>query len=40
MTRGVRTLAPTDKVLAAAEAMDALNVGSIPVCDAGNSSAC
>jgi CBS domain-containing protein len=33
MTRGVRTLAPTDSVLLAAQAMDELNVGSIPVCD-------
>lgn len=33
MTRGVRTLAPTDTVLMAAKAMDELNVGVIPVCD-------
>ncbi len=33
MTRGVRTLAPTDPVRRAAQNMDELNVGSIPVCD-------
>lgn len=33
MTRGVRTLAPTDSVVQAAQAMDELNVGVIPVCD-------
>lgn len=33
MTRGVRTLAPTDSVSQAAQAMDELNVGVIPVCD-------
>jgi CBS domain-containing protein len=33
MTRGVRTLAPTDSVLQAAQAMNELNVGVIPVCD-------
>ena len=33
MTRGVRTLAPTDPVRRAAQSMDELNVGSIPVCD-------
>ena len=33
MTRGVRTMAPTDTVVLAAQAMDELNVGVIPVCD-------
>lgn len=33
MTRGVRTMAPTDTVVLAAKAMDELNVGVIPVCD-------
>ena len=33
MTRGVRTLTPTDTVSQAAQAMDELNVGVIPVCD-------
>ena len=33
MTRGVRTLRPTDTVVQAAQAMDELNVGVIPVCD-------
>lgn len=33
MTRGVRTLKPDDTVIAAAQAMDELNVGVIPVCD-------
>ena len=33
MTRGVRTLAPTDTVVQAAQAMDELNVGVIPVCE-------
>ncbi len=33
MTRGVRTMAPTDSLQFAAQAMDELNVGSIPVCD-------
>lgn len=33
MTRGVRTMAPTDKVYLAAQAMDELNVGVIPICD-------
>lgn len=33
MTRGVRTLAPTDSMLRAAQAMEELNVGSVPVCD-------
>lgn len=33
MTRGVRTLTPEDDVIQAAQAMDELNVGVIPVCD-------
>jgi CBS domain-containing protein len=33
MTRGVRTLSPSDSVLFAAQAMAELDVGSIPVCD-------
>jgi len=33
MTRGVRTMTPNDPVLAAAQAMDELNVGVIPVCE-------
>lgn len=33
MTRGVRTLSPSDSVLQAAQLMDELNVGVIPVCD-------
>lgn len=33
MTRGVRTMAPSDTVVRAAQAMDELNVGVIPVCD-------
>jgi CBS domain-containing protein len=33
MTRGVRTLAPTDSMLRAAQAMEELDVGSVPVCD-------
>nr|WP_312374789.1 CBS domain-containing protein [Delftia acidovorans] len=33
MTRGVRTLAPQDTLQFAAQAMDELSVGSIPVCD-------
>lgn len=33
MTRGVRTMAPNDSVVRAAQAMDELNVGVIPVCD-------
>jgi CBS domain-containing protein len=32
MTRGVRTLAPTDTVVTAAQAMQQLDVGAIPVC--------
>ena len=33
MTRGVRTLTPEDTMLQAAQAMEALDVGSLPVCD-------
>ena len=33
MTRGVRMMAPTDSMLLAAQAMDELNVGAVPVCD-------
>jgi len=33
MTRGVRTMAPTDSLTFAAQAMRELNVGSLPVCD-------
>jgi CBS domain-containing protein len=33
MTRGVRTMAPSDTVSKAAQAMDELNVGVIPICD-------
>ena len=33
MTRGVRTLPPTASLVQAAQAMDALDVGSLPVCD-------
>ncbi len=33
MTRGVRSMAPTESVMKAAQAMDELNVGVIPVCD-------
>jgi CBS domain-containing protein len=33
MTRGVRTLSPSDSVIFAAQAMAELDVGSIPVCD-------
>ena len=33
MTRGVRTMTPSDTVALAAQAMDELNVGAIPVCD-------
>lgn len=33
MTRGVRTLAPSDTVVKAAQAMQELDVGSIPVCN-------
>ncbi|HZH07423.1 MAG TPA: CBS domain-containing protein [Lautropia sp.] len=33
MTRGVRSMAPSDSVQSAAQAMDELNVGAVPVCD-------
>ena len=33
MTRGVRSMSPSDTVAHAAQAMDELNVGVIPVCD-------
>jgi len=33
MTRGVRSMAPSDSVVEAAKAMDELNVGVIPVCE-------
>lgn len=33
MTRGVRTMAPNESIVQAAQAMDALDVGSLPVCD-------
>ena len=33
MTRDVRTLSPKDSMLLAAQAMEELNVGSVPVCD-------
>ncbi|HSV46825.1 MAG TPA: CBS domain-containing protein [Ramlibacter sp.] len=33
MTRGVRSMAPGDSVVLAAQAMDELNVGVIPVCE-------
>ena len=33
MTRDVRTMTPSDTVLLAAQAMEELNVGVIPVCD-------
>lgn len=33
MTRGVRSMKPSDPVLLAAQAMDEMNVGAIPVCD-------
>lgn len=33
MTRGVRSMSPEDTVVLAAQAMDELNVGVIPVCD-------
>ncbi len=33
MTRGVRSMAPTDTLVKAAQAMEELNVGAIPVCD-------
>lgn len=33
MTRGVRTMTPTETVMKAAQAMDELDVGAIPVCE-------
>jgi CBS domain-containing protein len=33
MTRGVRTMSPSDSIQFAAQAMDELNVGVVPVCD-------
>ena len=36
MTRGVRSLSPSDTMLAAAQAMAELNIGVIPVCDGGS----
>ena len=33
MTRGVRSMSPQDTVVLAAQAMDELNVGVIPVCE-------
>ena len=33
MTRGVRTLSPSDSVALAAQAMDELDIGAVPVCD-------
>jgi len=33
MTRGVRTMSPRDTVQLAAQAMDELNIGAVPVCD-------
>jgi CBS domain-containing protein len=33
MTRGVRTMAPTDTVVQAAQAMEELDIGVLPVCD-------
>lgn len=33
MTRGVRTLGPQDSVVLAAQAMEELDIGSLPVCD-------
>lgn len=33
MTRGVRAMRPSDSVVLAAQAMDELNVGVVPVCD-------
>jgi CBS domain-containing protein len=33
MTRGVRTLGPQDTVVLAAQAMEELDVGALPVCD-------
>jgi CBS domain-containing protein len=36
MTRGVRSMSPTDTLQFAARAMDELDVGSLPVCDGGH----
>ncbi len=36
MTRGVRTISPSDSLVLAAQAMDELNIGSLPVCDGSN----
>ncbi len=33
MTRGVRSMRPEDNLVAAAQAMEELNVGAVPVCD-------
>ena len=33
MTRGVRTMAPGDSLMRAAQAMDELDVGALPVCE-------
>ena len=33
MTRGVRTMAPTDTVVQAAQAMEEMDIGVLPVCD-------
>ena len=35
MTRGVRSMSPSDTVMLAAQAMEELNVGVIPVCEGG-----
>lgn len=35
MTRDVQTVGPADSIRRAAEMMDSLNVGSLPVCDGG-----
>lgn len=32
MTRGVRSMRPSDNVMAAAQVMEELNVGGLPVC--------
>ncbi|MFX5813029.1 CBS domain-containing protein, partial [Acinetobacter baumannii] len=34
MTRGAHTLSPDDSVIRAAQAMESLDVGALPVCDA------
>jgi CBS domain-containing protein len=33
MTRSVRTMSPSDSIQRAAQAMDEMNIGSVPVCD-------